>query len=159
MRYVSFLSCFSDSCSSLPHLILFRSCSFVFLYSLDGFFFSAACFVSSSSFVPHPAFSFSGCSSHPGSIPGSLLSPHFSVSSATLQTQKESGDKWYQFFVLSDSVFLLLSSIPVEENKSHPVFIVQQLASIYFVLILRSFNSEVGGELPKKGREGRQVAC
>lgn len=90
---------------------------FVFLYSL-GFFFSAAYFVSSSSFVPRSAFSFSGCSSHPGSIPDSLLSPLL-----LSRHRKKAGQLVSVLFTLS--VFLLLSPVPVEENKSLPLLIVQ----------------------------------
>lgn len=107
------LSCFSDSCSSLPHMIPFHSCSFVIFYSL-GEFFSAAYFVPSSSFVPHSAFSLLLCSSQPGSILSSFHSPHFPVPTAAPQHGHKVGATGTSPFLLSltpFSFFCLLSPL------------------------------------------------
>lgn len=58
-------------------------------------------------------------------VPSLIASfPLTSQSALLLSRHRKSGVNWYQFCLLSDSVFFLLSSVPIEENKFLPLFIV-----------------------------------
>lgn len=150
---LSFLSHFSDSCSSLPpplhSIVLLLSCFSLFprwisllccLLCFLVIFCSSFCFFFLRVFLIFRFYAWF-----------LSLPSLFSLLCYSLDIKKV-GLSDISNFLLSDSIFLLFSSVPVEEIS--PSF--HSARSIQFVLILWPFTSEVGRELPEMGR-GRVV--